>query len=231
MRRLVFAQQLFLAGLALGAGATWFLDPQSGARRRAMVRDRTRHLTHELAEATRVGSRDLVNRAEGIEATLAGLRKPPPTDGKLERRVRAIIGHVSSHPGAIRVQVDGHRVQLEGPVMEDEAQEVVERVARTRGVEEVVNALEPHADPSHVSALQGEHRRGRPGRFPPAAHLVLSVASGLMAIGMLVRGSTIGFAAGVLGVLANAAAITQRNRPFRDKTKDKEPPLATAPAT
>jgi hypothetical protein len=44
---------------------------------------------------------------------------------------------------------------------------------------------------------------------------------------MLARGRMLGFAAGVLGVLANAAAITQRNRPFREK---KQPSRAVAPA-
>lgn len=205
--------QPFVSGLALGAGLLWFLDPRRGGQRRAIVRDKMKHVAHEIEQAARVGGHDLVHRVEGVRAEIGARRRPTPADGKLEERVRSELGRICSHTRTIHVHADGHRVRLEGPVLASEADEIVQHVARMRGVEEVENHLEAHADASGVPSLQGEHVHHRPRRLPPAAHLLLGGASGLIGIVALLRGSIGGFALGTLGAIANAHAIVTRNRP------------------
>jgi BON domain len=165
--------QTFLSGLALGAGLIWFLDPRRGGQRRAIVRDKMKHVAHELEEAARVGGHDLVNRVEGVRAEIGATRRPTPVDTKLEERVRSELGRICSHTRAIHVRAEGHRVHLEGPVLAAEADEIVRRVARLRGVQEVENHLEAHTEAHGVPALQGEHIHHHPRRLSPAAHLVL----------------------------------------------------------
>ncbi len=206
--------QSFVSGLALGAGLVWFLDPRRGGQRRAIVRDKMKHVAHELEQAARVGGHDLVHRVEGVRAELGAKRRPTPTDEKLEERVRSELGRVCSHTRVIHVHAEGHRVALEGPVLASEADEIVQHVARLRGVEEVENHLEAHADASGVPSLQGEHLHRRPRRLPPAAHLVLGGAAGVLGIAALARGSIAGFALGTLWAVANAHAIVTRNRPL-----------------
>jgi hypothetical protein len=211
--------QSFLSGLALGAGLLWFLDPRRGGQRRAIVRDKMKHVVHELEQAARVGSHDFVHRVEGARAEFGARRRPTPADGKLEDRVRSELGRVCSHTRTIHVHAEGHRIRLEGPVLAAEADEIVQRVARMRGVEEVENHLEAHADASGVPSLQGEHVHHRPRRLPPAAHLMLGGASGALGVAALMRGSVAGFALGTLGAIANARAIVSRNRPFRSQPR------------
>lgn len=206
--------QSFVSGLALGAGLVWFLDPRRGGQRRAIVRDKMKHVAHELEQAARVGGHDLVHRVEGVRAELGARHRPTPTDEKLAERVRSELGRVCSHTRAIRVHAEGRRVRLEGPVLASEADEIVEHVARLRGVEEVENHLEAHADVSAVPSLQGEHVHHRPRRLSPAAHLVIGTVSGALGVAALVRGSIPGFALGVLGAVASAHAIVTRNRPL-----------------
>jgi hypothetical protein len=211
--------QSFLSGLALGAGLLWFLDPRRGGQRRAIVRDKMKHAVHELEQAARVGSHDFVHRVEGVRAEFESRHRPTPADGKLEERVRSELGRICSHTRTIHVHAEGHRVRLEGPVLAFEADEIVQHVARMRGVEEVENHLEAHADASGVPSLQGEHVHHKPRRLPPAAHLVLGGASGAFGVAALMRGSVAGFALGSLGAIANAHAIVTRNRPFRPQPR------------
>jgi hypothetical protein len=55
-----------LAGLGVGAGLMYFLDPQMGRRRRALVRDKAVSLAHEAQDAADVVRRDVRNRARGL---------------------------------------------------------------------------------------------------------------------------------------------------------------------
>lgn len=211
--------QSFVSGLALGAGLVWFLDPRRGGQRRAIVRDKMKHVAHELEQAARVGGHDLVHRVEGVRAELGARRRPTPTDERLEERVRSELGRVCSHTRVIRVHAKGHRVRLEGPVLASEADEIVLHVARLRGVEEVDNHLEAHPDASGVPSLQGEHVHRGPRRFPPATHLVLGAAAGVLGLAALLRGSVAGFAMGTLAAIANAHAIVTRNRPMSPRSR------------
>jgi hypothetical protein len=69
MRRLT----LTLAALALGAGAMYYLDPQQGSRRRALVRDKAVSLQHQTVDMACARGRDLRNRAQGLYARMRRL--------------------------------------------------------------------------------------------------------------------------------------------------------------
>jgi len=42
--------KIFLLGLGVGSGATFFFDPQKGPRRRALMRDQAIHVAGEVRE-------------------------------------------------------------------------------------------------------------------------------------------------------------------------------------
>src|ERR671928_1172414 len=63
-------QGKLLTGLLVGAGLEFLLDPDRGARRRALVRDQAVRASHKLGDELDATTRDLRNRAKGSAAEL-----------------------------------------------------------------------------------------------------------------------------------------------------------------
>lgn len=199
-------------GAMVGAGLMYFFDPVAGGRRRADLVGRVLHvlrLERELFERAR---RDAENRIRGI---VDQIRAPvtPVSDEILEPRVRSKLGHCVSHARAVLVDVvDGH-VTLAGPILSSEADHLISEIAAIRGVKEVLDALDRHATPDGVPALQGEGRPVRRRRitWSPITQLLAVVAgSGLMTWGLLVRRGPLGLAAAAAGAaLAARGTVNQ----------------------
>jgi uncharacterized membrane protein len=179
-----------ILGSAMGALAMYFLDPQSGRRRRARTRDQLVHAGRRLGEAGDVTARDTAHRAQGAMAAarrLLGHEAVP--DEALAGRVRAVLGRHVSHPHAIQVAASGGHVTLEGPVLAHEVRPLLRAVRNVAGVRSVADQLAVYerAQAGHVSALQGGVPR-RGSRFElmqenwsPAARLL----AGAVGVGML----------------------------------------------
>ena len=183
---------MLLSGAALGASAMYLLDPRTGARRRALIRDQMVRATHKTGDALDALSRDAANRARGIAAETRSRLRSDMTDArKLQERVRAELGRVVSHPRAIDVYVaaDG-RVCLTGPVLMEEADAAISAIQSVRGVREVDDRLERHASAEHVPSLQGG--RTRPGRrsallqssWSPTTRALVCIGSTALAVGL-----------------------------------------------
>src|SRR5215813_6320515 len=61
-----------LGATATGLGLMYFLDPDQGRRRRALMRDQMVHAAHKTGDAVDATSRDIANRAKGAVAELRG---------------------------------------------------------------------------------------------------------------------------------------------------------------
>lgn len=210
-----------LSALVIGAGAgavvMYLFDPERGRRRRALVRDQLVHSGHKLQDAAGATTADLRNRTRGYRGALRSSlsRRPPPSDSVLGERVRAAIGRVSSHPGAIDVVTNGGVVTLSGPVLAREVPLLIDRVLDVRGVQDVVNRLEPHAEADRIPDLQGEGRP-RPGEraeylqhhWSPAARLIAGAAGGGAGLYGLSKPGAVNKAVGMAGLLLLARAVT-----------------------
>lgn len=145
-----------LIGAGVGAASMFILDPDRGARRRALVRDKAvwaSRKTRDAAEATR---RDLNNRITGLRARVRNqFADDTADDTTLHARVRSALGRVTSHPRAISVSVMNGRVTLTGDVLEAEAPAVQSAVTAVRGVEAVDCALRTYTSAEGVPSLQG----------------------------------------------------------------------------
>jgi hypothetical protein len=150
-----------LTGLGLGAGLMYFLDPDRGGRRRALVRDKLARARRVGGDAVGAASRDFAHRATGAAARLRGLlnRESIVDDGVLVERVRATLGRVVSHPHAIRAEAAGGIVTLRGPVLRAEVRPLLKAVQDVPGVRQVVSELEEHEQPGNIPALQGGSER------------------------------------------------------------------------
>jgi hypothetical protein len=149
-----------LMGLGLGVGLMYFMDPERGRRRRALVRDKVAHTTRVSSNALGAVGLDLGHRVTGLLARARGvLHRRPVDDGVLVERVRAKLGRVVSHPHAIDVNAMNGYVRLRGPVLQPEAIRLVRAVARVPGVRDVIDALDVHLT-ADIPALQGGTRTG-----------------------------------------------------------------------
>ncbi len=150
------------AGIAYGAGMMYLLDPDTGRRRRALVRDKIMRARHEAQWWAGQQARNVMNNVRGrIAEVRARAREIEVPDERLERRVRAAIGHVTSHPGALEVIArDGH-VTVRGPVFAGERERIEDRLSKTRGVRDCSLELREQAEAGSTPGLQGKPRRRR----------------------------------------------------------------------
>src|SRR5439155_14308825 len=210
-----------LAGLGLGAGLLYFLDPQLGRRRRAHLGDKITRAFHQTGDALCVAGRDLGHRAQGLAAEARSLvTADKPNDRQLAERVRAKIGRYVSHAGAIEVTVNNGRVTLSGPILAREVEALADAVCSVPGVTEVEDRLEIHARPGNIPGLQGGS--ARPGErlnlmetnWAPATRVLAGTAGGaLLAYGFTQRfpiACVLGTAG--LGLVARAATNTEIKR-------------------
>jgi osmotically-inducible protein OsmY len=121
----------------------YFLDPERGRRRRALVRDKVAHAANLSSGALGSLGRDLSHRCAGLAARTRGaMRRRPVDDDVLIERVRAKLGRVVSHPHAIAVNATNGSVRLRGTILESEVSRLMRTVSRIRGVRGVDHELE-----------------------------------------------------------------------------------------
>lgn len=194
------AKGLTWAGsLLAGAGLMSLLDPGSGRRRRALLRDKAVGAAAATGDAIGTTSRDLRNRAVGVVAQSRALvRGGEVPDGVLSERVRSRIGRIVSHPGSIEVSARDGIVRLSGPVLAREEDDLVSCVSSVRGVRSVDSRLEVHnhKQAGDVPGLQGGAGAPAPrfelfqANWSPAWRLLAgTVGAGLMSYGLRRRGA------------------------------------------
>lgn len=204
-------------GVGVGAALGFFLDPQSGRRRRHLLQDKAAHLRRVGATGAKKALADAENRMRGV---VAGVRsrahegEHETPDEVLERRVRSRLGHVLTHPRPIEVRVERGTVTLSGPVLESEVDHAVRDIRMVPGVHRVVDALERFESAEDVPALQGgRERRGRGlfgSQWSPAYRLFGMAGSlPLLGFGLRQQGASGGIVAGLGASLLARSLVNQ----------------------
>lgn len=193
-------------GAGLGAGLMYFLDPDKGKRRRALVRDHWLHAGHQTWQALDKTARDLDHHLHGMIAQARSrLASGHAPDTVLAERVRAKLGRVVSNAHALSVVATGGWVILSGPIPAQEASPLLVAVAHVRGVRGVENRLEVHERMENLlnweervrqCALQLEPLRGN---WSPTQRLMALAAGSILAGYGLSRRDWPGAAISVLG--------------------------------
>ena len=121
--------------LGIGAGLMYFLDPQHGEHRRAMVRDRANRFVNDMDESIDIAIQDARNRARGVLSEMtARLSDEQIPDWILEERVRSNLGRTGRTTRAIDIRADDGQIYLTGPVLREDEDPLVKAAIRTRGV-------------------------------------------------------------------------------------------------
>jgi uncharacterized membrane protein len=187
---------MLLSGLGAAAAAFYFTDPKRGAKRRA---DFTRTAGFLFDKARYEGEksiRDLQHQLSGFSAQLRSHFEPGiVSDRVVEERVRSRIGRITSHARKIRVLCDHGVVTVWGPVLHDEAPELLHAVNAVAGVKEVQDHLELFAPddpnsplvkaPVHHEDMLRQARREARLNWSPARRLAIGAAgAGLTLYGL-----------------------------------------------
>lgn len=132
------------AAFAAGAALMYYLDPQGGRRRRALVRDRSVAATHDAQRLVRNKTRRAADRTRGALARArSALSNAPVSDDQLRDRIRARLGHMVEHPGQLNVDVQHGFVVLRGHAAIDEIEELNTRLPQMHGVAGIDNRVLP----------------------------------------------------------------------------------------
>lgn len=129
-----------LGAAAAGALAMYYLDPELGARRRAVLAD--------LVRNGLPGERRPRRRRAYLQATHAD----PRSDAELRDRVQEALDRLVSHPRALHVSVDNGVVRLSGRVLAQERDGLLAQVHRMPGVQKLVNAMTAHQNPQDLAS-------------------------------------------------------------------------------
>lgn len=205
-----------VAGLAIAVASavgTYYLDPRSGRRRRALLRDRTTRAMHQTRDMLDTAVADARNRARGLYSITAARLHPEQTDNqRLAERVRSKLGRVCSHPRAIRVAVNEGNVTLRGDILEHELPGVLRAVRHVPGVRGVAHQLQIHQRAGRMPFLQGHSERTQPRleylqqNWSPAPRVLAGAAgAALVASGLGLKSwAGAGLALGGIALLARS---------------------------
>jgi osmotically-inducible protein OsmY len=134
MKNLLRITAAFGAGMAL----MYFLDPNAGRRRRALVRDRAVSTGHDVQRFASTNSRHVANHLRGVAARTRGrFAHEDIDDDRLEAQIRSRLGRLVERPHGVEVRVRDGCVVLKGTATAEEIDDLVAAIAAMRGVEEV----------------------------------------------------------------------------------------------
>ena len=214
-----------ISGAGVGALLMYFLDPDRGRTRRALMQDQAIKARRKLSDAADATARDVRNRSAGLLWEARSWFSGPAIDeddDAVLNRVRSNLGMLVRHPRSIDVSVNQGRVTLRGPILDDEVDQVLHAIPRIPGVHKVNNRLEVHQESAGIPGLQGlSESPPRGPRFElmqvnwsPAARFMTAVAGSTLAIlGLRRRGL------GGTGMAAVGAGFLTRGLTNRDLSR------------
>jgi osmotically-inducible protein OsmY len=127
------------AGMALGAGFMYLLDPDRGRRRRSLALERGGSaIRHAGRKASKI-VRDLENRTRGLACSRQATQNVD--DDVLVSRVRSRLGRLTMHPHRVDVTARGGVVTLGGTVRREEYDRLLSDIRDVAGVRRVENRL------------------------------------------------------------------------------------------
>jgi hypothetical protein len=139
-----------------GAAVMYFFDPDRGKKRRALLRDKTKHTIKAANDKVDRTGRDFRNHVVGTFCRAQSLfRERELTDAVLQERVRSKMGRVISHPKAVKVVATGGIVSVSGPIMAWEEHPLLDAIDGIDGVKGIENLLDVHEQAGDAPALHG----------------------------------------------------------------------------
>jgi len=127
---------------AAGVAAMYLLDPATGRRRRARMRDQGVAAGHDLEDFALAKSKRAVDHAQGVLArTRSRLSTEPVDDQQLHEQIRTRLGRMVERSGEVKVDVNDGHVVLRGIAAPAEIEDLMASIAAMRGVTDIDSRL------------------------------------------------------------------------------------------
>ncbi|MGH7233445.1 MAG: BON domain-containing protein, partial [Nitrospiraceae bacterium] len=124
-----------LGAAGLGTGLMYLFDPQTGNRRRGLIRDTVVRSVNLTGEGLATTWRDARNRSCGLFASVQSVfERKQPSDRVLRERVRSKLGALVRHPSSIEVTAENGHITLSGPILSQEVNRLLDQVRGVKGV-------------------------------------------------------------------------------------------------
>jgi hypothetical protein len=138
-----------VVGMLIGAGAAFMLDPHAGARRRALLRDKSGRYARVLRRILRGQARAAAGPLRGVAHEMAKhapwheTEAPPDQSQYIKQRVESELGRDPALPlSALNFDAADAVVRIRGTVSDEQtARQVVERAAAVDGVRAVISLM------------------------------------------------------------------------------------------
>lgn len=135
-----------VGAFVVGAGLAYMFDPQSGKRRRHVLRDRSRAVLRRLGRRSAAKAKYVAGHAEGVAAQAAGVVSRPDEDADdatvKDRILSQAFREAGIDTGELAVDVADGIATLRGTLDSvDLAHDLVERVRAVPGVRTVTPRL------------------------------------------------------------------------------------------
>jgi len=205
-----------LTALGVGAGIAYFFDPKQGENRREVLRERANGLVHQLDDSIYTAVEDTRDKTRGVLSEwTAKLSSQDNPDWVLAERVRSTLGRLTPHSRSVRVRAQDGQIHLNGAILKEERDTILQAASRTRGVREVIDELEVFYSPEEMSAFQDTTAdKGQDGprwggqNLSPATRLLSSVGGSLLTLYGLKRKGLAGPILSTAGLLLTARGMT-----------------------
>lgn len=141
----------FALGLAAGAAAAHFLDPDSGRRRRSQMRDQAQSKATQAASAVQSQATHAAHQAKGAAHNAApSFARDMPDDATLAHKVETEIFRAADAPkGSVSVDVQAGVATLRGEVREQEwVDKLGDEAGHVDGIKGVQNLLHTPGTPT-----------------------------------------------------------------------------------
>jgi osmotically-inducible protein OsmY len=144
-----------MRGIASGAAVMYFFDPQMGARRRALLRDKAVRMFNRTSDRLETATEMAADRAKGIAAeTVRRFNPQPVSDEILVARVRSEMGRYLQHPHAVEVTANNGHITLTGNILAHEVQPLLTKLKNMQFVQSIDNRLQAHEEAANVPDFQ-----------------------------------------------------------------------------
>jgi uncharacterized membrane protein len=205
---------MLLGGLAAGAAALYFLDPDQGQKRRTAFATKAKRMGKSVAEEASKSGRDAWHQVAGNARKIWNrVSWEQPDDDILVERIRARLGRIVSHPPDVHVASDHGTITLWGRAPNREIYAMVRTLGSMHGVREIRNHLEIHERPEAAADgnLFQRARHTTLHNWSPAKRAAVGTAGAAAAIYGWRRKDNLGVALSVLGSGLIAASAMKRN--------------------
>jgi osmotically-inducible protein OsmY len=151
----------FVAGAGVGAAAAYFLDNQSGTRRRKLVTDKAGRFTRQGASSVQGVAQATGAQAQGVaakaKAVATGGDSAPGDDNTLKAKVETEIFRDADAPkGSVVVTVVNGIVELRGETDEQWSERLESEAVKVSGVQGVRNLMHrPGETPPNLAGTPG----------------------------------------------------------------------------